>query len=101
MHISTARILTSLGHLGFTRWKKPLVDFFAVQILEKNHLRACRNALLKYWLPTLDVESPDFIKKTGERPEDRIDSIYFTYLDSGEISTSDEEESSEGTEKGE
>jgi hypothetical protein len=47
--LCSARILTSLGHLGFARWKKPLVDFFTVQILEKGHLRACRNALLNYW----------------------------------------------------
>jgi hypothetical protein len=49
LFVVLARILTSLGHLGFARWKKPLVDFFTVQILEKGHLRACRNALLNYW----------------------------------------------------
>jgi len=47
----------------------------------------CIHALAYHWLFPLQ--------------QDRIDSIYFTYLDSGEISTSDEEESSEGTEKGE
>lgn len=91
-NLRITRILTSLGHLGFARWKKPLVDFFAVQILEKGHLRACRNALLNYWAPTLDVESKEFIKKTGELAQDRTESIYFRYLEKGEIPESEGEE---------
>lgn len=65
----SARILTSLGHLGFGRWKKPLIDFFEKEILENGHLRACRTALLNHWKPTLDVDSTAFVKKTGELPE--------------------------------
>jgi len=70
------RILTSLGHLGFTRWKKPLCDFFEAEIA-KGFLPNCKKALNLFWKATLDVHSEEFKQKTFEEEEDRVDSIYF------------------------
>ncbi len=100
---SQARILTSLGHLGFSRWKRPWVEFLKDEINSKGkaiglfccwlhaifplplcdghfvicfkiswasgQLRGCGSALIHHWIPTLDVNSTAFIKKTGELPE--------------------------------
>jgi len=73
-----SRILQSLGHLGFSRYKKPFLDFLEEEIMENNQIPWAKSSLKNYWLPLLDVDSAAFIRKTMETEEDREDSIIFT-----------------------
>lgn len=75
------RILTSLGELGFARYKKPLVDFFNREILENHQLPSCRHSLLNYWQKCLEVDTVQYRRKTLEDPEDREDSVFFYHMD--------------------
>eukprot|EP01118_Nematostelium_gracile_P000200 TRINITY_DN10198_c0_g1_i1.p1 TRINITY_DN10198_c0_g1~~TRINITY_DN10198_c0_g1_i1.p1 ORF type:complete len:126 (+),score=28.37 TRINITY_DN10198_c0_g1_i1:43-378(+) len=74
-YLRITRILTSLGQLGFSRWKRPLVEFFEKEIKQGN-LPNCRSAL-KYWTKCLDEDSEEYKAKTMESPEDRTPSVYF------------------------
>jgi len=76
-NLRISRILTSLGELGFSRYKKPLVDHFTEEILENGHLETCARSLFKHWKETLNVDSKGYIEKTLESPEDREESIFF------------------------
>jgi len=76
-NLRITRILTSLGHLGFSKWKKPLFDFFAQEIAS-GCLPNCKLALNAFWKETLDINSRQFVLKTSETEDDRVDSIYFT-----------------------
>lgn len=53
-----ARILLSLGELGFRRYKKPLVDFLSSEI-QNGLLQSCKDSLNAFWLPCLDENSPE------------------------------------------
>jgi hypothetical protein len=75
--IPLARILTSLGQLGFARWKKPLADFLEKEI-ESGELPECKHALKEFWKPCLEVNTEKYRQKTLEEPEDREESIYFS-----------------------
>jgi len=70
------RILTSLGHLGFSRYKLPLLCHFE-QELDNGYLTSIRQSLHNYWKKTMDVDSQEFKRKTLELPEDREDSVFF------------------------
>eukprot|EP00029_Vermamoeba_vermiformis_P014651 TRINITY_DN9766_c0_g1_i1.p1 TRINITY_DN9766_c0_g1~~TRINITY_DN9766_c0_g1_i1.p1 ORF type:complete len:453 (-),score=101.26 TRINITY_DN9766_c0_g1_i1:15-1373(-) len=74
------RILTSLGHLGFSRYKRPLVRHFEIEIEENGLLQACQRSLDKFWKQTLEVNSKEYYLKTKEAPEDRTESIFFHHL---------------------
>eukprot|EP01117_Protostelium_nocturnum_P010222 TRINITY_DN3665_c0_g1_i1.p1 TRINITY_DN3665_c0_g1~~TRINITY_DN3665_c0_g1_i1.p1 ORF type:complete len:440 (-),score=190.13 TRINITY_DN3665_c0_g1_i1:42-1250(-) len=75
------RIITSLGHLGFQKWKKPLVSFFENEIVKNNLLPNCKRSLKDFWVEALDVDSDKFKNKTGEMAEDRTDSVFFAHLE--------------------
>jgi len=72
-----SRIIQSLGHLGFSRYKKPFLDFLEKEILENDQIPWAKSSLKNYWLPQLDVDSPAFIRKTLETESDREDSVFF------------------------
>jgi len=55
------RILTSLGHLGFSRYKRPLVRHFEIEIDENGLLHACKGSLDKFWKQTLEVNSKEYV----------------------------------------
>jgi len=62
-NLRISRILTSLGELGFSRYKKPWIDFLKKEILENKELQNCRSSLIKFWVETLNVDSKSYIKK--------------------------------------
>lgn len=49
--------MQSLGHLGFTRYKKPFLEFMRKEIMENKQLPWAKSSLNNYWLPLLDVNS--------------------------------------------
>lgn len=53
-----ARILLSLGELGFSRYKAPLVEHFATEINKNGVLSKAKRALTDFWAFTLDVDDP-------------------------------------------
>ncbi|KAL6043692.1 Opioid growth factor receptor [Balamuthia mandrillaris] len=55
------RILTSLGELGFQRWKQPLVEHFTKEIIHNRLLPSCRYSLQSFWKETLNVDSSRFL----------------------------------------
>jgi hypothetical protein len=91
---ATDRILTSLGHLGFTRYKRPWIEFLENEMVNNGQLTNARQSLERFWKKTLDVDSAEyvlfsggilltcsrFIRKTKETKEDRVDSVFFQHL---------------------
>jgi hypothetical protein len=73
-----SRIVQCLGHVGFTCYKKPFLDFLSQEILENKQIPWAKSSLKNFWLPLLDVNASAFIRKTFETEEDREDSIFFT-----------------------
>jgi len=73
-----SRIVQSLGHLGFSRYKKPFLDFMEQEIMHNKQIPNAKHSLQNFWLPILDVNSKAFIKKTLETEEDREDSVFFS-----------------------
>jgi len=77
-NLRISRIIISLGHLGFTRYKKPFLDFLTSEVVENGVLQNCRRSLLEHWTPLVNgVGSKQYLEKTLEVEEDRVDSIFF------------------------
>lgn len=75
------RILASLGHLGFHRYRRPWIEFLQREIREEDSLLdVCEHSLTRYWEMALDADSARFRAKTLEEPEDREDSVFFHHL---------------------
>lgn len=75
------RILASLGHLGFHRYRRPLIEFFQTEVRAPGSLIAtCESSLSRFWEMALTPESRQYERKTLETAEDRVDSIFFTHL---------------------
>ena len=75
------RILASLGHLGFHRYRRPLIEFFQTEVRAPGSLIAtCESSLSRFWEMALTPESRQYERKTLETKEDRVDSIFFTHL---------------------
>eukprot|EP00818_Percolomonas_sp_WS_P005559 CAMPEP_0117455022 /NCGR_PEP_ID=MMETSP0759-20121206/11130_1 /TAXON_ID=63605 /ORGANISM="Percolomonas cosmopolitus, Strain WS" /LENGTH=410 /DNA_ID=CAMNT_0005248283 /DNA_START=134 /DNA_END=1366 /DNA_ORIENTATION=+ len=55
-NLRITRLLKSLGEIGNRSFKRPLVDFFAHEILEKDQLKSSYKSLLGFWIKTLDSE---------------------------------------------
>lgn len=75
------RILTSLGELGFQRYKKPWLDFLTNEITQNRQIPNCRSSLAGFWSKTIDYASPMYKSKTKEDPEDREDSVFFRHME--------------------
>eukprot|EP01113_Clastostelium_recurvatum_P049715 TRINITY_DN9257_c0_g4_i4.p1 TRINITY_DN9257_c0_g4~~TRINITY_DN9257_c0_g4_i4.p1 ORF type:complete len:270 (+),score=49.60 TRINITY_DN9257_c0_g4_i4:110-919(+) len=73
-----SRILTSLSHLGFARYKRPFLMQLEVEVLSAGTLKNAQHSLVQFWRPLLDEGSPLYEAKTGETKADRVDSIFFT-----------------------
>jgi hypothetical protein len=53
--------LTSLGHLGFTKYKKPWVEFLENEIINNGQLKNAKNSLKNHWKKTLLVDSKEYV----------------------------------------
>jgi len=71
-----SRIITSLGELGFARYKRPFVEHLQKEI-EDGILSNCKSSFEKFWLPLLDEKTKWYVQKTLETEADREDSVYF------------------------
>ena len=77
------RILASLGHLGFHRYRKPLIEFLQKEVRAPNSLLSvCESSLSRFWEMALTPESASYERKTLESKFDRVDSIFFEHLES-------------------
>lgn len=75
------RILASLGHLGFNRYRRPLIEFFQTEVRAPDSLIAtCESSLSRFWEMALTPESKQYERKTLETAEDRVDSVFFTHI---------------------
>lgn len=79
-YLRITRILKSLGHLGFTRYKKPLLDALHKALFTDNLVPNARDSFKRYWAATTKYDSPNYFKFTREIPEDREPSIFFDSL---------------------
>lgn len=69
------RILTSLGLLGFTRYKKPLLEM--LERVVKDYVPKAKDSLDGFWRETVMYESSNYYQSTKELPLDREPSVYF------------------------
>merc|ERR1712137_1490066 len=68
-NLRISRILASLGHLGFRRWKVAWINFLEQEIFENKKLPSCGQSFKKFWVKLRDTEKP------GE--EEFLDSSYY------------------------
>ena len=72
-----SRILTSLGELGFHRYKRPFLDALRVEV-QSGRLRNARQSLENFWAPLVDEEESQwYARKTLERVSDREEGCLF------------------------
>ena len=72
-----SRVLASLGHLGFRRYKAPLLAALEREI-KLGTLRTAAAALVHHWRPLVhDEGSEAYEARTLERAEDRVDGACF------------------------
>ena len=72
-----SRVLASLGHLGFRRYKAPLLAALEREI-KLGTLRTAAAALVHHWRPLVhDEGSEEYEARTLERAEDRVDGACF------------------------
>lgn len=75
------RILASLGHLGFHKYRRPWIEFLQREVrAEGSLLSVCEHSLSRFWEMALTPESRQYERKTLETKEDRVDSIFFDHL---------------------
>ncbi|PRP72764.1 hypothetical protein PROFUN_07664 [Planoprotostelium fungivorum] len=91
-YLRISRIITSLGELGFARYKKPFVEHLRTEV-QDGELKRCERSFNDFWVKLLDENSKWYITKTLEAPADREESVYFQKEDgsddSDEMSTDD------------
>lgn len=75
--LRVSRILTSLGELGFTRYKPPLIECLRAEV-EQGALRNAAQSLNNFWAPLVTDEGADWYKrKTQEEEADRAENCLF------------------------
>ena len=75
--LRVSRILTSLGELGFHRYKRPLLDALRVEV-KSGRLRNARQSFQTFWSPLVDDEASEwYARKTLERAADREEGCLF------------------------
>jgi len=75
------RILASLGHLGFHKYRRPWIEFLQREVREEGSLLSvCESSLSRFWEMALTPESRQYERKTLETKEDRVDSIFFEHV---------------------
>ena len=76
-NLRITRILTSLGHLGFARYRRPLVRLLARAIAD-GLLPTCTRSYTDFWRPTLACGTPAHRRKTCEHVDEREPSVFFS-----------------------
>jgi len=72
-----SRIITSLGELGFHRYKKPFLEALAAEVA-CGKLGNAAQSLHSFWAPLVEQEdSPGYAQKTRETAEDRVEGCLF------------------------
>jgi len=71
-----SRIITSLGELGFRRYKAPFLEALKAEI-DAGMLSNARRSYEDFWCKLLDEESAWYKQKTLESPEDRDEGCLF------------------------
>lgn len=73
-----SRVITSLGELGFGRYKRLLLAHLRREV-EEGHLSEARDSLENFWARLVEEEdTPSYRRKTREDgPQDRGESIFF------------------------
>lgn len=72
------RILASLGHLGFHKYRRPWLEYLQREITAENSLLSvCKSSLTRFWNMALTPDSALYRHKTLETRADRVDSIFF------------------------
>lgn len=74
-YLRITRILTSLGHLGFTRYKRPLLEM--LERVVKDYVPRAKDSLEGFWRETVMYESENYYQSTKELPLDREPSVFF------------------------
>lgn len=75
--LRVSRIITSLGELGFQRYKRPLLHRLEAEV-ECGALENARSSLERFWRPLLDGEGePWYAQKTLEEASDREEGCLF------------------------
>ena len=75
--LRVSRIITSLGELGFVRYKRPLLERLEAEV-QCGALANARRSLADFWRPLLDGEAePWYAAKTKEVAEDREEGVLF------------------------
>ena len=75
--LRVSRIITSLGELGFQRYKRPLLDALRAEV-EAGTLANARRSLEDFWAPLVEEESSEsYRRKTLEDEADRADGCLF------------------------
>ncbi|KYQ93796.1 hypothetical protein DLAC_05189 [Tieghemostelium lacteum] len=66
-NLRISRIITFLGHVGFQRYKAPLIAFLESEIQSKS-LKIAKYSLDQFWKPLIDHRSkPKYFKNTMEQ----------------------------------
>jgi len=72
-----SRIITSLGELGFHRYKRPFLERLRVEV-EDGALADAASSYSRFWQPLVEQEdSPGYAQKTLEEPTDRAEGCLF------------------------
>ena len=72
-----SRIITSLGELGFQRYKKPLIERLKTEV-ECGALANGRDSCYRFWEPLVTGETEEwYARKTREEPADRAENVLF------------------------
>jgi hypothetical protein len=75
------RILASLGHLGFNKYRRPLIEFLQREVrAEGSLISVCESSLSRFWEMALTPDSARYRAKTLETRIDRVDSVFFEHL---------------------
>ena len=81
--LRVSRIITSLGELGFRRYKKELLEMLRKEV-ESGSLSNAARSLQQFWAPLVEAEgSPQYKQKTLEEDADREDGCLF--VEGGEL----------------
>jgi len=76
--LRVSRIITSLGELGFRRYKVPLVRFLGREVSSGGGLlKNARQSHDQFWVRLLDEETPWYSSKTLEVAADRAEGCLF------------------------
>jgi len=81
-NLRISRVLMALGEHGFVRYKRPLLAKLREEIKDNGEMPECTDSLDRFWTFLVEGEdTPQYLKKTKESPEDREEAVFFAHLD--------------------